>query len=616
MGNRLLSVVVLGCLATACGPVSGVGNNNNYNNTGPCTNGSVHCNLISIEVCNNGAWVLQTTCLSPTPYCTESVMGPTCTPCQPNVDFCVGGDIYSCTPEGQTGTLVQTCTGDLSCSGGTCTSPCLVAAQQKSYIGCDYWPTPTANSQLDPAFDGNFGVVVHNANSKDATITITRGGSPVVEQVVPAGQLQVFELNYVAELKLDAQAEESKIVSGGAYHLTSTMPVTVYQFNPLDFEQGGVFSHTNDASLLLPTYVLSQNYIVMARQTFGVDTSGFGMWSFIPGFMAIVGTENNTQVTVTLAGRTQGGTGVQAGSAGSVQNYTLNQGEVLQIVSEIPTSCSGTQTSDDCNGLGGMCSYCDMGHQYDLTGTIIESTAPVAVFSGHVCDFVPFNYWACDHLEEQMIPLETWGKNFVVGRTEPQAEAGYPDEPNVIRIVSGANNNAIRFNPAQPTVGSGTTLNKGEWVEFLSTQHFHVDADYAVMIGQFLVGQNYYSSGAQADYWGDPAYSLMVPTEQFRGDYTFLAPSTITYNFVKITKRVGEGSPAALLDGVPVDEGLFSTPIGGTPYGVANVPISGTHHSITTSNGEAFGIVIYGFASYTSYSYPGGMDLQYINPVD
>ena len=63
-----------------------------------------------------------------------------------------------------------------------------------------------------------------------------------------------------------------------------------------------------------------------------------------------------------------------------------------------------------------------------------------------------------------------------------------------------------------------------------------------------------------------------------------------------------------------VDESEFSAPIGSTPYGVARVPITGTSH--TVSSDGAFGIVVYGFASYTSYSYPGGLDLQYINPVD
>ena len=49
-------------------------------------------------------------------------------------------------------------------------------------------------------------------------------------------------------------------------------------------------------------------------------------------------------------------------------------------------------------------------------------------------------------------------------------------------------------------------------------------------------------------------------------------------------------------------------------WGVARIPIQGTHHTIESN--EPFGIVVYGFANYTSYSYPGGLDLKFINPVD
>ncbi len=607
-----LIMLVAGALG-ACGPVDGNGNNttgnNNNNQVGPCTDGANQCTILNeYQVCQSGQWVTQMTCVEPTGYCTPGVG---CTSCQPNMNFCQGNDVVSCTAQGQPGGVVTTCTGDETCNGGLCTSPCLVAEQTNSYIGCDYWPTPTINSQLDSAFDNNFGVVVHNANATAATVTIERGGSVVATQDVQAGELYTFQLAYVQDLKGTAGSEASTTVSGGAYHLTSSLPVTVYQFNPLDFEQGSTYSYSNDASLVLPSHVLSTNYIVMSRPTFGVDSSGLGMmYSFIPGFFAVTAVENNTQVTVTYSANTQGGS-VAAATPGSTQTYTLNAGEVLQVVSGVPSSCSGTTSSDDCNGQGGSCSYCDMGNNYDLTGTYISSTAPVAVFSGHVCDFVPYNYWACDHLEEQMLPLETWGKEFIVGRTEPQAESGNPDEPNVIRVVSGDDGNQITFDPAQ-SVGSTITLNQGEFVEFEASDDFHVQATAAIMIGQFLVGQNYYTTSL--DYHGDPAYSLMVPTEQFRNQYTFLAPSTIPINYVNITKRVIEGSAPVYLDGEPVSESAFSMAIGGTEWGVARVAITGTHHSIESN--QPFGIVVYGFAAYTSYSYPGGLDLKFINPVN
>ncbi len=604
MRIAMLLAPALAGLLLACGPVKSepVGNNNNNNNTGPCTAGSTRCNGLSIEMCQGGAWVLSTTCLSPTPYCTETAGGPMCTPCSPGLNVCSNGDVYACTPQGQMGSLVQQCTGDTECIGGTCTSPCIVAADQRSYVGCDYWPTPTANA-VDAAFDDNFGVVVHNANGKVAHVVIQLGNITVAERDVQPGSLETFTLGLDTGLKMET-GDQSLKVANAAYHLTSTMPVTVYQFNPLDYELGGNNSYSNDASLVLPTPTLSTNYIVMARQTFGVNQ--LLDFSFIPGFVAIVGTEDNTTVTVTLSANTSAGAGINPGTPGTVQQYSLSRGEVLQILSALPTSCTGT-TSSDSQG-----SYCDMGKAYDLTGTQVQSDKPVAVYSGHVCSFVPYNTWACDHLEEMMLPLETWGKDFVVGRTEPQADQGYADEPNIIRIVSGADNNQLQLTPAQPVVGAQITLSKGQWVEFEATGYFHVSSTDAIMVGQFLVGQNYYTDSL--DYHGDPAYSLMVPTEQFRNSYTFLAPNSITYNYVNVTKQVGEGGPTIMLDGAPIPDSAFSQPVGSTGYGVARVPIDGTYHTITST--DPFGIVVYGFATYTSYSYPGGLDLNFINPVD
>jgi len=48
-----------------------------------------------------------------------------------------------------------------------------------------------------------------------------------------------------------------------------------------------------------------------------------------------------------------------------------------------------------------------------------------------------------------------------------------------------------------------------------------------------------------------------------------------------------------------------------TGMGVARVPVLAGQHSLSGAKG--FGIVVYGFAPYTSYMYPGGLDLRPIN---
>jgi hypothetical protein len=529
-----------------------------------------------------------------------------------------------CSEDGSGATILETCSSLETCSLGACVDQCEIAAQGDSNVGCHFWPTPVNNAHLDPLFDSDFAVVVHNANDQVVSIQITKGAELITQRNVAPGTVEVIKLDYDPILKGTPDDFSSVFASPGGYQLTASLPVTVYQFNPLSFEildscenssEDPCHSYSNDASLLLPDHALSNNYVVVSRPTFGItkNTGPDGPLHFIPGFVAIIGTEEGTTVTIHFSSYTAAGDNLQSYRPGDTAQFVLGRADVLQILSEIPADCSGgTESSDDCNaqGSGDICRYCDMGPLYDLTGTVIESTAPVAVFAGHVCSFVPYNNWACDHLEEQMIPSETWGSDYIVARTEPQS----PDtaEPNVIRIVSRENDNTIAFDP--PAVHESVNLAAYEYIEFSSTENFRVTASKPIMVAQYLVGQNYYTN--QRDYWGDPAFALVVPFEQYRNEYTFLVPETITFNYVNVIGPVGEGGQNIhniRLNGELVD---FSAGVLGN-YGIARIDISdsvNSYHSITGD--QPFGIMVYGFARFTSYFYPGGLDLEHINPVE
>ena len=638
----LTTALALVLAATACGPSSGGsnhgwnGNNTNNTNNTSCQDGQTRCDPsgTAVEVCVNQTWTTQNLCSGDTPFCFDGA----CVVCQPNTLYCQGNQVMQCNADGNSGTVKETCETGKTCTAGSCVSPCEIAEQQNSYIGCDYWPTPVANTSLDPAFDNDFAVVVHNANDQPVTVAIEKGGAQVAQEEVAAGELKTIQLPYDSTLKGSFDSMTGRymwpVVSStqGAFHLTSTMPVTVYQFNPLNFElnsacvahtdengqlENPCHSYTNDAALLLPTHVLSTHYMVMSRPSFGVGVDkGLGyQYGYIPGYFAVVATQDNTVVTVHFSAHTMSGGGVQAYNPGDTAQFQLNRGEVLQLLSAdgSPTSCAGQESQDDCNGQGGgavTCHYCDMGAQYDLTGTSIESSAPVAVFSGHICDFVPYNYWACDHLEEQMIPSEAWGSDYIVARTEPQSPS--TPEPNVVKIVSREDGNQITFDP--PAVHQDVTLNAGESIVFTSDTNFRATGTQPMMVAQFLVGQNYYTNDRQ--YWGDPAFALVVPFEQYRGSYTFLTPSTITYNYVNVIARVGEDGQN--LGNVTLDGQTLNFQQGRVgQYGIARVNLSSSQSSAHIIQGsEPFGIMVYGFARYTSYFYPGGLNLDYINPVE
>ena len=70
------------------------------------------------------------------------------------------------------------------------------------------------------------------------------------------------------------------------------------------------------------------------------------------------------------------GGAVKAYMTGEMGMFTLNQGDVLQIMSGAPNDCKGTgaDMQVDGNGYTHTYSYCDLGPQYDLTGTEAVAT--------------------------------------------------------------------------------------------------------------------------------------------------------------------------------------------------------------------------------------------------
>ncbi|MCX7957631.1 MAG: IgGFc-binding protein, partial [Deltaproteobacteria bacterium] len=245
-------------------------------------------------------------------------------------------------------------------------------------------------------------------------------------------------------------------------------------------------------------------------------------------------------------------------------------------------------------------SYCDLGQDYDATGTFIQSDKPISVFGIHNCAFIPFNRWACDHLEENLFPVETWGMNYVMTHTISKQN---PQEPNLYRILSAFDNNTISFNPS--SVQSTRTINKGQWFEFYTTADFEVKGTSAFSIAQYLVGEDYNGPNSHTSDMGDPAFSLGIPVEQYRNYYNFLTPATYTESYVNITAPTGQ---QVTLDGAAVSG--FSS-IGSGKYSVARIKLNPGQHSISSQ--VPVGIMVYGYARYTSYAYPGGLNLIPIN---
>lgn len=531
-----------------------------------------------------------------------------CRVCTPGTGRCDGETPELCRSDGSAydrGSACDTSAG-LRCSVDGCVDLCARAAETHSYLGCEYWPTTLRNGVISGTFE--FAVVVANPQLVPAEVVVDGPVLPSIEVTVAPGGLEVITLPWNDALRGDGTSPPASVLSvAGGYRLRSDVPVAVTQFNPLTFQlpthcvERDCFSYSNDASLLLPTHVLTGSYLAMSRASHVLRVDG--VEGGAPGLLAIVGTsETPTSVEVrvtapTLAGAS--GTDPAPVVPGTPATFVLGRGDVLQLLSEVPVGCAAARTETDGSTV---LEYCDPGADFDLTGTEIRADAPVAVFSGHECTFVPFDRWACDHLEEQLFPVESLGVDLFV----PGTHAIRPGEPNLLRLVSAADDNVVRFEPPLDGVPATTTLDRGEWLEVEIFAPVWARGSGPMLGAVFLVGQDYRglrTAGTMAV--GDPAMALVVPSEQFRDRYTILAPDTYVESWVDVAIPVGGY--------VTVDGSVLRTmPIDATSMSVAHVRIrSGVHELVGTA---PFGLYVSGLAPYTSYYAPGGMDFEPITP--
>lgn len=313
------------------------------------------------------------------------------------------------------------------------------------------------------------------------------------------------------------------------------------------------FQYSTDAFLALPVDVLGLEYLNISYQ---------GLGGSYPSQMLVTGVYDGTEVTITPATATTGR------AAGTPFNLTLNAGD----------------------------SYLLQATSGDLTGTTVNATSPVSVMGAVKCVNVPVGYGACDHIVEMLPPVATWGQSFV---TIPLATR---KKGEVFRILASEDNTQITVN-RDPVA----TLQRGQHHEIILTAPSEITANAPVLLAQYSPGQSF--DGVISD----PFMMLIPPSEQFLNSYNF---ATLTQSvgfrnsFVNVMAPTG-ALDSMLLDNTPVDKTLFQ-PVGQTGFSSAQIALEPGSHNIRSL--ESFGIYVYGFGSYDSYGYPGGMSFDFINP--
>ena len=450
---------------------------------------------------------------------------------------------------------------------------CEQAEAGESTVGCRFYAVDLDSHDL--AENLPYAVAVANVQiAQDAEVVIEQRVGGVWQtvagpQTIAALQLATFQLP-------DKHANKSQLLAAGAYRVSSTVPVIAYQFNPVD----GQSSYLSDASMLYPAPALDT--INRVTGLIGlVDNTNTNLYAYA----TLVGTQDGTSVEVTPLAATQAGPGIPAGSPNVPFNLTLNEGDVANIaVAQLGLSISGLKAN---------------------------SSAPIAVFSGHECALIPNPTCCCDHTEEQLAGVRLWGTNFIASRLPMRN----PSNPEAVfwQIQASENGTQVTLTADPNVTGlppNPISLAAGQVVEFTATGPSGAPGDFAVASNKPInvVG---YMIGAQAccGNTGDPAMVQMSPVEQYLPRYVVLVPGTWINDFFVITRP--EGAPITI-DGAPVNDGDF-LPVPGTGYEVARIPVPDGVH-VLDGGDTPFSVVVVGYDDYDSYAYLGGTGTGIINP--
>lgn len=246
----------------------------------------------------------------------------------------------------------------------------------------------------------------------------------------------------------------------------------------------------------------------------------------------------------------------------------------------------------------------------DLSGTSIEATAPVAVFSGvestgapnGVIDIPTSPSWTedqtccLDHLEDLMLPASMIGANYAAARS-PSRSAGSFLEPDIIRFVGVSNNTQVTT--SLPAPFDSFVLQAGEVKTTWTQDNVVVAASTPLVVGQILVSNQYTETQL-----GDPSLSLFVPIDQFRTSHDILSPAGYTRNWAVVTEEAGtvvkldgQSSTACIVE--PVGN------LGGKTWQSRRCELTAGAHRITAD--RPIGVMVYGYSTAASYSYAAGV---------
>ena len=406
--------------------------------------------------------------------------------------------------------------------------------------GTEFWLT-FMNNENTPEGDEGLVLKLIASSRQDATITVSNPQTGYTDAFdVKANSVAEFIVPHEQGYTFDIIAKTKR-----GLRITATAPVSLYASN---FQE-----HTYDATIVLPVTALGTDYIAQMYE------SNYGAKE-----IAVVATQDNTTITIIPHARTMNGL-----SPGDTFTFTLNVGETYLLMSSYE------------NGT--------------FSGTRVQSNHPVAVFAGHQCINIPADNKACDHIVEQQMPTQMWGKQFALTKTKGQ-------KGDMVVVTARDDNTDVKINGTKVTT-----------LQALQSYEFRLTDNSAFVETSGPAACYLYLEGAERNnYIGDPSSVHVSPVEQHVKQITFATfqTSISRTHYVNVVTTAA-GAESMTLDGKNIS-GEFAVLTGNGKFRFAQISIAHGTHTLRT-NADGFMGHVYGLGDCESYAYTMGSAIRQLD---
>ncbi|MFM8179061.1 MAG: IgGFc-binding protein, partial [Candidatus Kapaibacterium sp.] len=356
-------------------------------------------------------------------------------------------------------------------------------------------------------------------------------------------------------------ANDNEKASPASIRITTDDAVSVYALNKA--------IRSSDASLVLPVSCLGTEYVVMSSKS--DMQAGFTNLSTqsTPSQFCVVAANDDTYVTITPSSPTSIGGLTQ-------RSVTLKRGEAYLVQGSFTTANNGG---------------------YDLTGSRVRATKPVAVFGGHQRARIGVTQLSGsrDHLYEQLLPISVWGTRYVL-TPFVQPVRGSVAGSDKFRVLAHADSTEVRVNGTLVAVLKADTFFEGDL-----TAGALLTASKKVMVSLYKKTAGFGTSDP-----GDPFMMVIPPRRQYGTGYRFSTVrigSVYREHYITLTGITAD-MPTIRLDGAPLTARSVEVP--NSCFSYVSVPVTDGAHTVTSSS--PIGLYVYGYGDADSYGYVGGME--------